>query len=135
MNSSKRFHPTAVIVFFIILSLPFSSINATEYYAFRLIGSDCTFCHNDPQTGSLNQTGRIFQEGGYRYPFTWKGVFFYFLGGLTLFSIILGIYRRYWLWRIGRDDWGKGRWKERWNAFFKALSSFFLSSQHLLQKS
>ena len=66
-----------------LLFLPSSNLHATEYYALRLTGSDCTVCHTDPKMGSLNQAGALFQEEGYRYPLTWKSGFFYFLGGFT----------------------------------------------------
>ena len=52
MNLSKMNHPIMVILSFILL-FPSSSIHATEYYAFRVTGSDCTLCHTNPQTGSL----------------------------------------------------------------------------------
>lgn len=113
MNPSKLSHPIAVI-FFILLSIPFSSAYATEYYAFRLVGSDCTLCHTAPQNGSLNQAGKLFQEEGYRYPFTWRGAIFYLLGGLTLLIIIFGFYRRYRFWRLGMREKRWGKWKERW---------------------
>ncbi len=64
MVPSKMNHPLAVIIFFLLLSLPFPSLHATEYYALRLTGSDCLLCHIDPGIGSLNQTGVRFQEEG-----------------------------------------------------------------------
>jgi hypothetical protein len=102
MNPFKADHSFVVIIFFILISLSFSSVYATEYYAFRLSGSDCLLCHADPKTGSLNQIGTSFQEEGYRYPYTWKETFFYFLLGLTLFLIIFGFDRRFRLWHLGR---------------------------------
>jgi hypothetical protein len=94
VNSSKMSRPTAVIIFFILVFFPFSSIDATEYYAFRLTGSDCTLCHTNPQIGLLNQTGTRFQEEGYRYPSSWMGIFLYCLWGFSLFFILFGLYRR-----------------------------------------
>jgi Fe-S oxidoreductase/nitrate reductase gamma subunit len=61
----------------------------------------------------LNQTGVLFQEEGYRYPLTGKGIFLYFLWGLPLLFIIFGFYRRYRLWLLGKGTGGWGRWKER----------------------
>jgi nitrate reductase gamma subunit len=127
------------IIFFILISLSSSSVYATEYYAFRLAGSDCTLCHTDPKTGSLNQTGASFQEEGYRYPFTWKGTFFYFLAGLAFFLIIFGFNLRFRLWHLGRSEGKWNQWKERWRGLVlyvfghrTALRSFFPGISHLL---
>jgi hypothetical protein len=38
MNPSEMSHPTVGIIFLILLLFPFSSIYATEYYAFRHLG-------------------------------------------------------------------------------------------------
>jgi Fe-S oxidoreductase/nitrate reductase gamma subunit len=113
MSLFKRNHRIAVILFSFLLFIPLSSLHATEYYAFRLAGSDCNLCHTRPQTGSLNQTGALFQEEGYRYPLTGKGIFLYFLWGLPLLFIIFGFYRRYRHWLLGKGAGGWGRWKER----------------------
>jgi Fe-S oxidoreductase/nitrate reductase gamma subunit len=132
-------HPTTVIIFVILLLFPFSSIHATEYYAFRLTGSDCTLCHTNPQIGSLNQTGTRFQEEGYRYPSSRKGIFLYCLWGFPLFLILFGLYRRYRLWRLGNDEMRQGRWRERWKGLFvngfghrSILRSPFPGVSHLL---
>ncbi len=139
MNPSKMNHPIAVIVFFILLFFPFSSLHGTEYYAFRLTGSDCTLCHTNPQSGLLNQTGTLYQEEGYRYPLTWKGIFLYSLCGLPLFFIFFGLYRRYRLWRLGKDEGKWDQWKERWKSLFiygfghrSILRSLFPGMSHLL---
>ena len=110
------------IIFFILLALPFSSIHATEYYAFRLPGSDCTLCHIDPKNGSLNEEGDLFLARGYRYPFTLKGTFFYFLAILTFSIILFGLRRRYQLWHIGKGSilWDQCK-VER--IFFKCLGT------------
>jgi Fe-S oxidoreductase/nitrate reductase gamma subunit len=132
-------HRITVILFFILLLFPFSSIHATEYYAFRLIGSDCTLCHTNPRTGSLNQTGSLFHEKGYRYPLTRKGIFLYCLWGLPLFFIIVGFYCRYRLWCLGNGEMRQGQWKERWKGLFvngfghrSILRSRFPGISHLL---
>jgi len=139
MNPSKMNHPIAVIVFFILLFFPFSSLHGTEYYAFRLTGSDCTLCHTNPQSGLLNQTGTLYREEGYRYPLTWKGIFLYGLCGLPLFFIFFGLYRRYRLWRLGTDEGKWDQWKERWKSLFiygfghrSILRSLFPGMSHLL---
>ncbi|MGZ3525297.1 MAG: hypothetical protein ACXU9L_10945, partial [Thermodesulfobacteriota bacterium] len=105
---------SAIFIISLLLFLPFSNVEATEFYALRLSGSDCTLCHTDPKTGSLNPAGMRFQEEGYRYPITWKAMFFYFLGGLTFFLIVFSFYLRYRLWRIGKEEATWSRWKERW---------------------
>ncbi len=116
MTFFKRNHRTVVILFFTLLFTPPSFLHATEYYAFRLTGSDCSLCHTNPQTGSLNQTGTLFQEERYRYPTTGKGILFYCLWGLPLFFIIFGFYRRYRLWCLGKGEGKWNRWKERWKS-------------------
>ena len=139
MNSSRKGHPSVVIIFLILISLSSSSVYATEYYAFRLAGSDCTLCHTDPEAGSLTQIGTSFQEEGYRYPFTWEEILFYFLSGLTLFLIIFGFYRRFRLWHLGRSAGKWSQWEERWRGLFfyvfghrSTLRSFFPGISHLL---
>jgi len=139
MNPFKADHSFVVIIFFIVISLSPSSVYATEYYALRLAGSDCTLCHTDPKTGSLNQIGTSFQEEGYRYPYTWKETFFYFLLGLTLFLIIFGFDRRFRLWHLGRSEGKWSQWKERWRGLVlyvfghrTALKSIFPGVSHLL---
>jgi hypothetical protein len=139
MNSSKLAHPVAVGIFFILLFIPFPSIHAKEYYAFRVAGSDCSLCHNDPKTGSLNRTETLFEERGYRYPFAWKEVLFYFLSGLTLFFIAFGFYRRYRLWRPGRGNFEWSHLMERWEGVLSnvfahrtILRSLFPGTSHLL---
>jgi Fe-S oxidoreductase/nitrate reductase gamma subunit len=139
MNSSGKGHPFVVIIFFILISLPFSSVYATEYYAFRLAGSDCTLCHTDPQAGSLNHIGASFQEKGYRYPFTWEEILIYLISGVTLFLIIFGFHRRFRLWHLGRNDSKWGQWKERWKGLVlyvfghrSTLRSLFPGMGHLL---
>ncbi len=134
MNTLK-----ALFLFLFLILIPSSSIYATEYQAFRMAGSDCTLCHDDPTTGSLNDTGIQFEEDGYRYPLTGKQVLFYFLGGFTLFVIIFGFYRHYRLWHLGgaKKEWG--RLKERWKGLFAnvcghgtILKSIFPGLSHLL---
>src|SRR4030042_134636 len=88
MRPFKTYSLVACLIFSSLLFLPSFNLYATEYYALRLSGSNCILCHTDPKTGSLNQVGALFQEEGYRYPFTWKSIFFHFLGGLTLFFIL-----------------------------------------------
>ncbi len=109
---------STLFIFSLLLFLPSSTVQATEYYGLRLSGSDCTLCHTDPRTGSLNQVGILFQEHGYRYPFTWKAVFFYLLGGITLFLVLSGLYLRYRLWRRGKGEWKWSRLKEIWKGLF-----------------
>ena len=89
MTFSKITRLATGIVFLVLLSHPFSFVYATEFFAFRLTGSDCTLCHTDPKTGSLNQAGTLFQEKGYRSPLTWKGLFFSILLGLILCLVSL----------------------------------------------
>jgi len=139
MNRFKVFLLVAVFLLSLLLFLPSSNIQATEYYALRLTGSDCTLCHTDPKTGSLNQGGTLFQEEGYRYPLTWKGVLFYFLGLLILFFILFGIYLRYRLWHRGKNGESWNRWMERWKGLFiyvlghrTTLRSFFPGMSHFL---
>lgn len=139
MNRFKVFLLVAVFLLSLLLFLPSSNIQATEYYALRLTGSDCTLCHTDPKTGSLNQGGTLFQEEGYRYPLTWKGVLFYFLGLLILFFILFGFYLRYRLWHRGKNGESWNRWMERWKGLFiyvlghrTTLRSFFPGMSHFL---
>ncbi len=116
-----RFRLRFILAFFVLSLLLFllsSTVQATEYYAFRLAGSDCTLCHTDAKTGELNRVGAQFQEEGYRYPLTRKGVLFYFLGAFALFLVCFGFYLRYRLWRRGKDE---GKWSglgERWKGLF-----------------
>ncbi len=140
MSPSKVLHLTVrIIVFSALLTLLCPSLHATEYYAFRLSGSDCKLCHTDPQNGSLNQTGTLFQEDGYRYPLTLMEVVCYLLGCLTLFFIIARLYRRYRLWHMGKDERLWDRWKERCKSLFwygfahrNILRSLFPGMSHLL---
>jgi Fe-S oxidoreductase/nitrate reductase gamma subunit len=109
--------PAIFFLSFLLFTTP-SIVRATEYYALRVSGSDCTLCHTDPETGSLNRVGVLFQEEGYRYPPTRKGIFFCFLGGFTFFLVLFGFYLRYRLWRRGK---GEGKWselRERWKGLF-----------------
>jgi Fe-S oxidoreductase/nitrate reductase gamma subunit len=129
----------ALFIFSLLLFLPSSTVQATEYYALRLSGSDCTLCHTDPKTGALNQVGILFQEQGYRYPLTWKGVFFCFLGGLVFLLVLLGFYLRYRLWRRGKDEGKWSRLRERGKGLFVyvlghrgILRSPFPGMSHLL---
>jgi Fe-S oxidoreductase/nitrate reductase gamma subunit len=122
-----------------LLFLPSSNLRATEYYALRLTGSDCTLCHTDPKTGALNQTGTLFQVKGYHYPVTWKGVFFTFLGGFTLFMVLFGVYRRVGLWRRGKGGEKWNQWRERGKGLFvhgfghrRILRALFPGVSHLL---
>ncbi len=138
MSPFKIYSLVACLIFSSLLFLPSFNLYATEYYAFRLIGSDCTLCHTDPQTGSLNRAGTQFQEQGNRYPFTWKSIFFNFLGGLTLCLILFGIYLRYRLWHLGKAGEKWSQWKERWRGLFlyvlghrTILKSFFPGVSHL----
>jgi Fe-S oxidoreductase/nitrate reductase gamma subunit len=87
----------------------------------------------------LNEAGTLFQEEGYRYPLTWKGVFLYGLWGFPLFFILFGLYRRYRLWRLGEEEAKWHGWKERWKGVFvnsfghrTILRSFFPGLSHLL---
>jgi Fe-S oxidoreductase/nitrate reductase gamma subunit len=119
MSPFKKFSPVASLILLFLPFLSYSDLHATEYYALRLNGSDCTLCHIDPKTGSLNQAGTLFQEKGHRYPLTWKGLFFCIPGVLTLFFIFYGFYLRYRLWH---SEKGKGKWdqwKKRWGGLFR----------------
>jgi len=130
--------PAILLFSFLHFPTP-STVQATEYYALRVAGSDCILCHTDPGTGTLNQVGVLFQEQSYRYPLTWKGIFFYFLGGCAFFLVLLGLYLRYRLWRRGK---GEGKWtrlRERWKGLFiyvfgqrGVLRSLFPGISHLL---
>ena len=138
MNHSNR-SSIATILLLLLLSFPFPSAHATEYYAFRLAGSDCTLCHTDPKTGSLNQTGTAFQEGGYQYPLVWKEVLFYFLGALVLTIIAFGLRRRYRLWCLGKKEEKWGRLRKRWRGLLiyglgngNVLKNPFPGISHLL---
>lgn len=139
MSRLKKFFPGVYLILFFVLFLCSSNLHATEYYALRLSGSDCTLCHTDPKTGSLNRVGTLFQEEGYRYPIPWKAVFFYSLGGLTFFLIVFGFYLRYQLWHIGKEKEKWNRWKERWKGLFiyvfgqrRVLRNPFPGVSHLL---
>ncbi len=112
----------ALFIFSQLVFLPSSTVQATEYYALRVVGSDCTLCHTDPQTGSLNQVGVLFQEQGYRYSPSWKTVFFYFVGGFSLFLVLFGFYLRYRLWRRGKGEAKWARLRERWKGLFIYVS-------------
>lgn len=111
----------------------------TEYYAFRLIGSDCTLCHTDARVGHLNPTGIAFQKRGYRYPITRDGAISLFFG-FTLFAWVLwGLRRRYRLWSQGKGEMLWRPFKERIKGIFsyglghrKILASFFPGLSHLL---
>jgi hypothetical protein len=139
MRLFKRNHRVAVILFSFLFFVPISFLHATEYYAFRLTGSDCILCHTNPQNGSLNETGILFQQRGYQYPLTWKGSLLYGLWGLPLFLILLGFLRRYRLWFLGKVEGKWSRWKERWKGLFlyglghrTVLRSPFPGISHLL---
>jgi len=139
MSPSKIVSLIAYLILFSLLFHPSSNIHATEYYALRLTGSDCTLCHTDPKTGVINQVGTLFQEEGYRYPLTWKSGFFYFLGGITFFFILFGFYLRYRLWHLGKAEEKWSQWWERWKGLFlyvfghrMTLRSFFPGICHLL---
>ncbi len=138
MGLSGVVRSVRAIIIFSLLALPFSSIHATEYYAFRLPGSNCTLCHIDPKSGSLNEEGDLFLARGYRYPFTLKGTFFYFLAILTLSIVLFGLRRRYLLWRIGKGGIPRDQWKKRWRGLITnvlghqtLLRSFFPGVSHL----
>ncbi len=120
----------ALLIFCLLLFLPPPTVQATEYYALRLVGSDCTLCHTDPRTGELNQVGVRFLEQGYRYPLTWKAVFFYFLGGFAFLLVLFGFYLRYRLWRRGKDEGKWSRRRERW----KGLFVYVLGHRGILRK-
>lgn len=77
-------------------------------YAFHFVGSDCILCHTNPQDGSLNETGILFQERGYRYPLVWKQVCYYLVIGSVFLYILSCIRRRYRLWHTGM-------YENRWN--------------------
>ncbi|MBM4306404.1 MAG: 4Fe-4S dicluster domain-containing protein [Deltaproteobacteria bacterium] len=140
MISSKMDRPHAVIIFFfLLLFLPISSLHATEYYGLRLSGSDCFLCHTAPEIGTLNQTGVQFQEEGYRYPMTLKGVLFNILGGPIVFILFFSFYRRYRLWHIGKGKIRWGQWRERWKGLLSngfghrtLFRSFFPGIGHFL---
>lgn len=126
------------LIFFLSLFLHPSAVQATEYYALRVIGSDCTLCHTDVKTGELNRAGALFQEHG-RYPLTWKNILFYCFGGITFFLVLLGFYRRYRLWHRGKDEGEWSRWAERWKGLFvyvlghrRILRKLFPGTSHLL---
>jgi len=128
-----------VVVISLILFLAPPSIHGTEYYAFRLSGSDCVLCHIDPKSGTLTRTGTLFQEGGYIYPSSWEQAFFWVLGGLTFLLVFHGVYRRYRLWRLGRSDVRWDRLRERGKGLFlyvlahgTVLRSLFPGVSHLL---
>ena len=137
-----RFKFPLFLTIFVLSFLPLppsSNIYATEYYAFRSGGSDCTLCHTDPKTGSLNQIGASFQRNGYRYPFTWEEMLLYLLSGLTLFLMVFGFYRRFRLWHLGRSEGKWNQWKERWKGAVlyvfghrTTLRSLFPGISHLL---
>ncbi len=114
MRFAKLICLILLIIPFVIFIYPLSSIDATEYYALRLTGSDCTLCHYNPKTGALNPTGILFQKEGYRYPFTSKGLILFLFIGLVLCFILFGFYRRYRLWHTGRGPVEWRLWKERW---------------------
>ena len=139
MTFFKRNHRTVVILFFTLLFTPPSFLHATEYYGFRLAGSDCSLCHTNPQTGSLNQTGTLFQKEGYAYPLTSKSIFLYCLWGLSVFFILFGFFSRYRLWCLGKQERKWNRWKERWKSLAlnglghrTILRSPFQGMSHLL---
>jgi Fe-S oxidoreductase/nitrate reductase gamma subunit len=108
---------TALLLFLLIVS-PFSPLHATEYYAFRLAGSDCTLCHTDPKTGSLTPTGEEFQSRGHRYPLLWREVFFYLVGFGVLTVILYGLRRRRRLWQLGKAEQEWGCYGRRWKDLF-----------------
>ena len=139
MSFFNRNHRIAVILFSFLFFIPPSFLHATEYYAFRLTGSDCTLCHINPQSGSLSETGTLFQQRGYQYPLTGKAIFLYCLWGLLLLFIIFGFYRRYKLWLLGKVEGKWDRWKERWKGLVlygvghrTVLRSPFPGMSHLL---
>jgi len=128
-----------LFIFSLLLFLPSSTIQATEYYAFRLAGSDCTLCHTDPKTGELNRAGAQFKEEGYRYPLNRRGVIFYLFGAFTLLLGLFGFLLRYHLWRRGKDERKWTRKRERWKGMFiyvlghrEVLRSPFPGISHLL---
>lgn len=120
----------------LVATLP---VFGTEYYALRVAGSDCTLCHTDPRVGHLNLKGIAFRESGYRYPFTFRGVFFLFLGFALFPWVLWGLWRRCYLWGQGK---GKMAWKpfrERMKGVLfyglghrKILDSLFPGVSHLL---
>jgi Fe-S oxidoreductase/nitrate reductase gamma subunit len=117
VSPCKRKHFIPMIILLVISLFPLPSVHATEYYAFRLSSADCTLCHTDPKNGLLNPVGIRFREEGYRYPFTWKDVLVYFLAGSTAVVVVIGLYRRVWLWSLGKAEKSWYRWKERWKGF------------------
>src|SRR4030042_760786 len=139
MSFSKRNHWIAVILFSFLFFIQPSFLHATEYYAFRLAGSDCTLCHTNPQNGSLNETGTLFQQRGYQYPLNWKGGLLYGLWVLPLFPRLVVFFRRYRLWLLGKVEGKWNRWKERWKGLVlyglghrTVLRSHFPGMSHLL---
>ena len=114
----KKDHLPGVIIFFVFLFTSFSAAHATEYYALRLAGSDCTLCHRNARTGELNEAGIQFQENGHRFPLVWRGALYYFLWVLALLICVLGCLRRYRLWQVGRSTWNGDRLRERWRSLF-----------------
>jgi Fe-S oxidoreductase/nitrate reductase gamma subunit len=129
----------AAILFLILLFLPLASASGTEYYALRLEGSDCRLCHLDPGAGTLNDTGGRFQEQGYRYPVTYKGLLFFSLWGVTLFFFVLGFHRRSRLWLLGRRGEKWNQWDMRWKGMLRdvlghrtILRRFFPGLSHML---
>ncbi|MGB5158386.1 heterodisulfide reductase-related iron-sulfur binding cluster [Desulfobacterium sp. N47] len=134
MNAVKSL---IIFLFFIFLSL--SSAHATEYYSFRVAGSDCTMCHDDPASGELNDTGMQFAENGYRFPITQKEKLFYALSGLVILTIFLGIFLRYRLWSRGKPCLKTDRLSKRWDGLFvnvfgqdNILKKSFAGHGHLL---
>ncbi len=109
-------HLVGVIIFFVFFLIVFSPAHATEYYALRLAGSDCTLCHRNARTGELNGTGVQFQEGGYRFPLVWGGVLYSLLWAPALFICALGCLRRRRLWQAGRGSLNRDRPRERWRS-------------------
>ncbi len=108
----------AVVPFLIILSVLCPG-HATEYYAFRLAGSDCTLCHTDPRVGQLNERGIRFQENGYQYPFRWSEVGFWCFGAAIALAISLSLLRRWRRWRMGRRDEKWTHLGERWRGLLR----------------
>lgn len=132
-------HSLRVILFTFLLFFPLSFLHASEYYALRLAGSDCLLCHLAPEIGTLNQTGIRFQEEGYRYPVTLMGALFTTAGGLILFILFFGFYRRYRLWQAGKSSHQWNPWRERWKGLLSnglghrtLLRSFFPGISHFL---
>lgn len=139
MNRFRLLFVPFPFFFCLLLFLPSSLVQATEYYALRVAGSDCTLCHADPRTGALNQVGALFEEQGHRYPLTWKAAFFYFLGGCALFLVLFGSYLRYRLWCLGKSETKWIRLRERWKGLLiyvfghrGVLRNLFPGITHLL---